>query len=281
MVVVEGLVSPVGVTVGVVTVYLKVTGHYRVAFRAGRNSERYVKWFGTQLLRLISKGDDADQLDCMLRDYARQVGDTWFIGTTDNYSLAEWHIDSIYSNRGDPNGSASYPFLMWAATMGCPNMLDRLLNAFKCNVNVTQWLAGKDMGITALNLGANTGHGTVIRNLLLAGADPAQKMNVDYLHTLCAWTDITPRDSALAGQAHFNKNPTKAATFAGWVGIYIYMYTYIYIPTYVYVYIHMYLYTYVYTCIYIPIYIYKYYIHTYIFMYLHIYTHIYIRTYVY
>ena len=218
MVVVEGLVSPVGVTVGVVTVYLKVTGYYRVAFRAGRNSERYVKWFGTQLLRLISKGDDADQLDCMLRDYARQVGDTWFIGTTDNYSLAEWHIDSIYSNRGDPNGSASYPFLMWAATMGCPNMLDRLLNAFKCNVNVTQWLAGKDMGITALNLGANTGHGTVIRNLLLAGADPAQKMNVDYLHTLCAWTDITPRDSALAGQAHFNKNPTKAATFAGWVG---------------------------------------------------------------
>jgi len=220
MVVVEGPVStdvgePVGVTFGVVTVYLKVRGYYRVAFRAGRNSTGFVKWFGTQLLRLISKGDDADQLDSMLRDYARQVGGTWFIGPTDNYRLSEWHIDSIYSNRGNPNGSASYPILMWAATMGCPNMVDRLLNTFQCNVNVTQMFAGNDMGITALHLGAYSGHGIVVRNLLLAGADPAKKMTVQ---NLVAWTDITPRDSALAGQAKFTQSPTRAATYKGWVG---------------------------------------------------------------
>jgi len=165
--------------------------------------------FGRQLLDLIRQGDDADKLGEMLTRDAHLADDetTWLIRP--GYTLSEWHIDSILPR------DQSLTFLMWAAMMGCPNMVETLVNKYNCSVAVTQKVKNKDTGVmedkgvTALHLAAYTGHATVVRFLLHAGADKNQGSNL--------YVDSTPLESAQEGKKKYQKTPKKAATFSGYV----------------------------------------------------------------
>jgi len=135
-------------------------------------------------------------------------GATWLIPP--GYKLSEWHIDSILPR------DKSLTFLMWAAMMGCPDMVETLVKNFNCSVAVTQKVKNKDTGVmedtgvTALHLAAYAGHATVVRFLLEAGADKKQGNNL--------YVDSTPLESAQEGKKKYQKTPKKAATFSGYVG---------------------------------------------------------------
>jgi len=164
--------------------------------------------FGRPLLDLINKGDNAKELKLILNRSGRVAGDgaTWLIGPG-SYNLSEWHIDPINSRY---QSKSSYPFLMWAAMLGCPSIVESLVKNFKCSAAVTQKVKGEDKGVNALHLAAYFGHATVVRFLLEAGTDPT-KHNI-------LWSDSTPLDSAQEGKKNYLKNPQKAATLSGYVG---------------------------------------------------------------